>query len=195
MNLLTRREVASLIQQTPQFIGVHVKRGHLIEKHKRIDTDLKKNKLFLSKFITKEIERKEVEEKEEAPKTKKGISVGNIDYVIKQHDLKLKKLKIDKEKLDLSKKQAKLIEISEAKEIMNRSIIVLSNQYRQNSKQYILELASKYSIPDTDLAGIQKWFDDTINKSVNESNLLIKKECAIVADDYSERLNIGESKD
>ena len=191
MNLLTRREVAQLIQQTPQFVGTHVKRGHLIEKSKRIDTDLRKNKLFLSKFITKEIERKEEADVEI---TSSGKNTTGLERKIKEADLKLKKVKIQKEELDLSKKQSKLIEILEAKDIMNRAIIVLSNQYRQNSKQYILELAAKYNIPDTDLADIQKWFDDTINKSVKESSLLIKTECKIVSDSYSEKLNIGESE-
>ena len=77
---------------------------------------------------------------------------------------------------------------------MSRAIVTLSSQYRQNSKLYLMELAAKYSIPDTDIAGIQKNFDNYINKAVKESKQLIEMECKIVADGYSENLNIGESK-
>ncbi len=193
-NKLSRKEIAKLTNRTVQAVGNSVRRGHLVEVDKLIDTDLKKNKLHLSKFITKEIER--VEENEvPQPNIKKGINSGNIDYIIKQHDLKLKQVKLKKEKLDLSKKQAKLIEILEARDIFNRSIIVLSSQYRQRSKQYILDLAAKYDIPDTDLAGIQKAFDENINKAVKESKLLIKQECKVVSDNYAETLMQGESKD
>jgi len=191
MNLLTRKEIAALIKKTPQYIGVQIKRGHLIEENKRIDTDNKKNKVFLNKFITKEI----IEENEEDlnDESLNGINKSNIDYVIKQHDLKLKQVKLKKEILDFQKKESKLIEVIESKDIMQRAIIVLSNQYRQSSKQYLIELLAKYNIPEKDLAGIQKWFDETINNAIKESKDLINTECRIVSDSYSEQLEQGES--
>lgn len=194
-NNLTRKEIAKLIGKGESYVGTYVRRGHLTEKNKRIDTDLKKNKIFLSKFITKEIERK-IEQEPDFDISKIPINgkYGNLDIELKEHELELKKIKIQKEKLDLTKKQAKLIELLEAKDIMSRAIVVLSSQYRQNAKLYLLELAAKYNIPDSDLAGIQKWFDDTINKSIKESKDLIKAECRIVADGYSESLNVGESE-
>jgi len=194
-NNLTRKDIANLIGKTPQYIGVHIKRGHLIEYNKRIDTDNPKNKAFLNKFITKEVERESNESEEIEPtEKKKGINSGNIDYVLKQHDLKLKIVNIEKGRLDLDKKKGKLIEILAAQDVMQRSVVVLSYKYRQESKQFITELVAKYNIPDTDLAGIQKWFDNTINKAVKESKDLIKSECQIIASEYSNLLNVGESK-
>ena len=175
--------------------------GHLVEKNKRIDTDHPKNKAFLAKFITREVEREssksEPEEKEEAQEKEgkqKGLNSGNIDYVLKQHDLKLKIVNIEKGRLDVDKKKGKLIEIKAATDVMQRSVVVLSSQYRLESKTFITELASKYNIPNADLAGIQKKFDITINKAVSQSKNLIKKECEIIASEYSETLNRGESK-
>ena len=197
-NNLTRRDIAELIEQTPQYIGVQVKRGHLIEKNKRIDTDHPKNKAFLSKFITREVEREsnksEPPEEEGNEKKQKGLNSGNIDYVLKQHDLKLKIVNIEKGRLDIDKKKGKLIDIKAATDVMQRSVVVLSSQYRLESKNFITELASKYNIPDADLAGIQKKFDVTINKAVTQSKDLIKKECQIIADEYSQTLNVGEKK-
>lgn len=194
MNLLSRKQISELIQESPQFIRSRILAGHLIEKAKRIDTDSKINKKFLSQYMTKELEKNEPEPTRIKSNGNRKNGFSDLDIELKEHDLEIKKLKIEKEKLDLSKKQARLIELLQAKDIMNRSIIVLSNQYRQNSKLYILGLAAKYKIPDADLAGIQKWFDDTINKSVSESNGLIKKECKIVSDAYAETLNQGESE-
>jgi len=199
-NNLTRRDIAQLIGKTPQYIGVQVKRGHLVEKNKRLDTDHPKNKAFLSKFITKEVE-KEAEKQEQLnnqdsnhSETKGKLNPGNIDYVLKQHELKLKAVKIEKERLDLDKKKGKLIEIKAATEVMQRAVVVLGSKYRQESKTFITEIASKYNIPDTQLAGLQKWFDNTINKAVIESKDLIVKECEIISDEYSQSLNVGESK-
>lgn len=194
-NLLTRKEIGGLIDQSPQTIGTYIKRGKLIEKDKRIDTDHPTNKGFLNKFITKQVETEQenTESNETQRPEQKGINQGNIDYVIKQHDLKLKIIKIKKENLDYDKKKAKLIEISAASDVMQRSVVVLSSQYRQESKQFLIRLAAKYSIPDSDLAGIQKQFDETINKSVLESTDLIKAECEIIASEYSALLNVGES--
>lgn len=198
-NNLTRRDIAQLIGKTPQYIGVQVRRGHLIEKNKRIDTDHPKNKAFLSKFITKEVE-KEAEKQEQSNsentgilETKGKINPGNIDYILKQHDLKLKTVKIEKERLDLDKKKGRLIEIKAATDVMQRAVVVLGSKYRQESKTFLIELASKYNVPDTDIAGLQKWFDNTINKAVIESKDLIVKECEIIASEYSETLNRGES--
>lgn len=197
-NLLTRKEIGLLVNQSPQVIGKYIERRKLVEKNKRIDTDNSKNKAFLSKFITKEVlqaaTREESDNTEKSPKTSKGINQGNIDYVIKQHDLKLKIIKIKKENLDYDKKKAKLIEIVAASDVMQRSVVVLSSQYRQGAKQFVTLLAAKYEIPVTDLAGIQKKFDDSINKAVKESKDLIKSECEIIANEYSNLLNIGESK-
>lgn len=192
-NLLTRNQLAALIQKSPQYVGVLVNRGKLIENNKKINTDTKHNKICLSKFILKELEKVEIENSAYQPKLN-GKSYTNLDIELKEKDLEIKIIKIQKDKLDLSKKQAKLIELLEAKDIMQRAIVVLSSQYRQNSKLYILGLAAKYKIPDDSLAGIQKWFDETINKSVSESNGLIKKECKIVSDNYAETLEQGESE-
>ncbi len=192
-NLLTRNQLAALIQKSPQYVGVLVNRGKLIENNKKINTDTKHNKICLSKFILKELEKVEIENSAYQPKLK-GKSYTNLGIELKEKDLEIKIIKIQKDKLDLSKKQAKLIELLEAKDIMQRAIVVLSSQYRQNSKLYILGLAAKYKIPDDSLAGIQKWFDETINKSVSESNGLIKKECKIVSDNYAETLEQGESE-
>jgi LysM repeat protein len=198
-NNLTRKDIANLIGKSPQYIGVQINRGHLIEKNKRIDTDNAKNKAFLNKFITKEVEKESQEEIEPdntqtANDSSLKVNQGNIDYKLKKQELELKTVKTAKERLDLDKKKGKLIEIKAATDVMQRSVVVLSSQYRQNSKQFITELAAKYNIPDSDLAGIQKWFDNTINKAVAESTGLIKKECEIIASEYSESLNIGESK-
>jgi hypothetical protein len=203
-NLLTRKEIASLINKSPQYIGVQIDRGHLVEKNKRIDTDNQKNKAFLSKFITKEVIKEQEKEKQKPVdidnsdssldiiNEPKKVNQANIDFILKQHDLKLKIVNIEKGNLDLDKKKGKLIEIQAAKDIMQRSVVVLSSQYRQNSKQFIIELSAKYNIPDIDLAGIQKQFDITINKAVSESIVLIKKECEIVVSEYSQTLNVGE---
>ena len=193
-NNLTRKDIAELISQSPAYIGVMIKRGKLIEKNKRIDTDNPKNKAFLSKFITREVEKEanESDEDEKEPK-QKGINTGNIDYVLKQHDLKLKIVNIEKGRLDLDKKKGKLIEISASIDVMQRAVVVLGSQYRQEAKQFLIELTAKYNIPDTDLAGLQKWFDNTINKAVKESSELIKTECEIIASEYSDQLNVGES--
>lgn len=198
-NLLTRKEIGQLINQSPQYVGKYVSRGHLIEKNKRIDTDHPKNKAFLNKFITREVEKEAesseiIEDGKSKIETTGKVNQGNIDYKLKKKDLELKIVKIEKEHLDLDKKKGKLIEIKAATDVMQRSVVVLSSQYRQNSKQFITELSAKYNIPDSDLAGLQKWFDNTINKAVKESKDLIQKECEIIADEYSELLNVGESK-
>lgn len=202
-NNLTRKDIAELINQSPAYIGVMVRRGHLVEKNKRIDTDNVKNKAFLSKFITKQVEveaekenaeESETDIPEKKPKETGRVNQGNIDYVLKQHDLKKKIIEIEKGRLDLDKKKGKLIELVAAQDVMQRSVVVLSSQYRQESKQFIMELASKYNIPDTDLAGIQKHFDNTINKAVKESKDLIQSECEIIASEYSDTLNVGEQK-
>jgi len=197
-NNLTRKDIAQLIGKSPQYIGVQIKRGHLIEKNKRIDTDNSKNKAFLSKFITKEIiKEQEKEEKEVSQKesdTYTGINQSNIDYIVKQHDLKLKIVKIEKERLDLDKKKGKLVEIDPVSEVMQRAVVVLSNKYIQQSKLFLIELAAKYEIPEGDIASLQKAFDSKMNEAVKESRGLIISECESVANEYSQTLNVGESK-
>lgn len=212
-NLITRKQFASLIGKTPDYVGTYIRRGKIIEKNKRIDTDNSTNKAFLAKHTTKEVVR---EFKKEQNRDQKRIEseadeilcstsgsnepelpfgkIHDIDYKLKEKDLQLKIVKIAKENLDLDKKKGKLIEIEPARDIMQRAIVVLSSQYRQESKPFITELAAKYNIPDADLAGIQKRFDVTINKAVNESRSLIEKECEIVTNEYSQTLNVGESK-
>ncbi|HSH51020.1 MAG TPA: hypothetical protein VK982_04770, partial [Bacteroidales bacterium] len=108
-------------------------------------------------------------------------------------EIEFKTVKIAKERLDLDKKKGRLIEIKAATDVMQRAVVVLGSKYRQESKTFITEIASKYNIPDTQLAGLQKWFDNTINKAVIESKDLIVKECEIIASEYSETLNRGES--
>lgn len=201
-NLLTRKQIGELINQSPQTIGKYVHRGKIVERDKRIDTDHPKNKAFLNKFITKEVEREaEKEPVEDVPDMIKAqydkvgkVNAGNIDYALKKKDLELKIINIRKGNLDLDKKNGKLIDIKASIDVMQRAVVVLSSQYRQESKTFITELSAKYGIPDKDLAGLQKWFDNTINKAVAESKDLIKKECEIIADEYSETLNRGESK-
>ena len=73
-NLLSRKQVAALIGKGSSYVGTYISRWHLVEKNRKIDTDLKKNKEFLSKFITKEIERVEESETEiPPPNNRKGI--------------------------------------------------------------------------------------------------------------------------
>ena len=198
-NKLTRRDVAQLIGKTPQYIGVQVKRGKLIEKDKRIDTDNSKNKAFIAKFASRQvIPEAENEESEqvnyEEPNLFNGITPANVDYHKNLKEIELKTVKIAKERLDLDKKKGRLIEIKAATEVMQRAVVVLGSKYRQESKTFLIELASKYNVPDTDIAGLQKWFDNTINKAVIESKDLIVKECEIISDEYSQSLNVGESK-
>ena len=197
-NYYSRREIAELIEKTPQYVGMLITRGKLTEKNKKIDTDLKKNKICLSKFITKEIERKEDEEEYGEENTSssgspKNSEVRSLDIRIKQH-LKLKIVRTAKEELDLAKKQGKLIGILESKDVMQRAATTIGAQFRQMSKQYINEVAAKYNIPDSDIAGLQKNFDTFVNRAVKEAKELIEIECRAVADEFSETLNQGESK-
>jgi transcriptional regulator with XRE-family HTH domain len=202
-NKLTRKELAELIGKTPSHIGTYIKRKHLVEKNKLIDINTPKNKIFVAKFLNRDLSKHY--EKEERRENKTNGAVKEITQKkykngeseifdpVKDLDIRLKTIRVQKEELDLKKKQAKLIEIVAAKDIMQRSIIVLSNKYRQTSKQFITEIAAKYNIPDSDLAGIQKWFDETINKSVTDARKLITKECRIVANELAGSLGVGES--
>ncbi len=96
--------------------------------------------------------------------------------------------------MDLAKKQGKLIGILESKDVMQRAATTIGAQFRQMSKQYINEVAAKYNIPDSDIAGLQKNFDTFVNRAVKEAKELIEIECRAVADEFSETLNQGESK-
>lgn len=214
-NLLTRKQIADLIGQTPQYIGTYIRRKKLIEStfqgKKYIDTELRENKLFIAKFtqldalkkVVSNVQQIEVKQKNTRKKTssanetpagiKQQKALYDLDHARSEWDLKLKKVKVKKEELDLAKKAAKLIEVNSANEIMQRSVVVLSNKYRQESKQFLNILAAKYNIPDSDLSGIQKEFDDTINRSVSEARDLIKSECEIMASELAGTLGIGES--
>jgi len=203
-NYLSRKDIASLVGKSVQYIGVNVKRGKLIEKNKRIDTDNPKNKAFLSQFIARE-----VWENQQIESSKNGVSeedselletdskkptAGNIKYELDLAELRLKRARLQKERLDLDKKKGMLIEVKASVDVMQRAVVVLSSQYRQNSKNFLMELVAKYNIQDKDIAGIQKIFDNMINKAVAESKDLIRNECEIIASEYSETLNRGESK-
>lgn len=222
MALLTRKEFGALVNESPQYVGRLILYGKLIEKKKRIDTENPVNKIYLKDKIGLDIIKKKVPKPKPKVPRKKAVNPVyespelpipkkeevdnydddeteekyhryNLDLEKKQKDVELISIRIEKEKLDLTKKQAQLIEIMAAKDIMQRAVIVLSNQYRQTSKHFILQLFSKYNIPDTDLASIQKTFDETINKAVNDSEDLIKTECEIVANELAGKLGVGEA--
>ena len=176
MTLLTRKQIAELTNRTVQAVGNSIRRGHLIEVDKRISTDNPQNKRHLAKFISRSIKTDESE----------NGSISNLDKLLKEHDLQLKKVKIKKENLDYDKKQAKLINVLDAKDIMIRSIVILSNQYRNTAKQYLIEIAAEFNISDSALPEIQKRFDKTINQGVLDSKDLIKIECEIMANKFTE---------
>ena len=209
MNKLTRKEFASLMGKKPDWIRTYISRNKVVEDSNRlIDTDLDINKSFLVKWGVEKIERSGISEetvvlKKEKPKVQDiakevdrdgKINPSNIDYVIKQHDLKLKQVKIKKEALDLKKKEAKIIDLITAEEIMQRVVIILSNGYRLKSKTYINNLASKYKIPRKAIASIQKEFDESINKAVREASESIELECRAVANEMAGQFNVGERK-
>lgn len=118
-NYLKRKDIAELTGKSQQYIGVQIKRGHLIEENKRIDTDNIKNKAFLSKYLTKEIEKSENKEDQ---RSENKINQGNIDYVVRQHDLKLKAVRLKLETLDLEKKKGKVIPSEFVQEMMQRYV-------------------------------------------------------------------------
>lgn len=135
MAKLKRKDIAELANKSVQYIGVQIQRGKLIEKDKLIDTNNLTNKAFLSKYITKDLQtienknqetnNKETNNHENEKTLEQGnskVNQGNIDYIIKQYDLKLKTVKVKAENLELDKKKAKVMPIEFVKEMLQRYV-------------------------------------------------------------------------
>ena len=202
-NLKTRKEIAKIIGRIPAYVGVLINRDKkLIEENKLIDVDNRINKKYLMQFQLKDIAIEESQEKRKVKRNENGnqkeinfTNLQELDEKKKEADLELIQIKIKKENLDYLKKQGLMIEVDEAQRIMLTGGKLLTDRFRDNAKKYILNLSAKYKIPPKDMALIQKHFDsDLINKSIEEYNKLIQKECKAAAKHYSGTLLRGESK-
>jgi len=118
MALLTRKEFAKLIDKDPLYLGVYISRKKLIIENKKLDTNNIINKEFINKHSSIK-EFKESEQKQEQQTAGNEVNIGNIDYVVKQHSLKLNSIKLKKEQLEIEKKQAKVMPVDFTIEIFN----------------------------------------------------------------------------
>lgn len=127
-NLLTRKELAALVNRMPQQIGVYVKRGHLIEENKRIDTDNPVNKAWIAKNTITSLKESTNNIKPKAkPKPKQkiqipdnfefdekdimGMPVLTIDALKKKKEIKKIEIQTKKEELEYLKKKEKVLPI------------------------------------------------------------------------------------
>lgn len=111
-NLYTRKQIAVLIGKKPNYVGIYVGRGQLIEEDKRIDIDHPINKAFIAKFTAKAV-NKEYEvtgkQSEDGMESTEGVNPTNVDYIKKQHEIKKLKSEISLKNLEYKKKKAKVL--------------------------------------------------------------------------------------
>ena len=186
-NLLTRKQVAELINKTPGYVGMYIKRGKLIEENKRIDTDNSANKHFISKYITKELSKNTAEEveKNEDQDGKGKINQGNIDYIVRQHDLKLKITKLEREELEIKKKKAKVVPVDFIIEMFSgyikTNIVGINSEVDKMISELIDEFGGDY---ETKLK-YKKRLRELINSIFKNNHESISKDIIEKAKDYA----------
>lgn len=187
-NLYTRKQVAELIGKTPGYVGIYVHREQLIEENKRIDLDNITNKAFINKFLTKEVEQKS-EPDTEQNETKKGVNQGNIDYISKQHELKLKQIKLKNEEITLQKKQAQIIPVDFATDLFSiyfkGNISGLTNNIGSLIDNLVDELEGDYKMK----LAYRKKLNQSINDVILGNHDKLNEEIAEKAKEYSLNTN------
>lgn len=98
-NLYTRKQIAELIERSPQQVRGEILRGNLIEENKRIDIHHPINRAFIAKWTTKDsnIETKKEEKEYPVIKLKANPNIKELSY----SQLRDEKLIREVEKLDI----------------------------------------------------------------------------------------------
>ena len=203
------KEFGELVGMSRSTIEVNVKRYKIVKNEaKKIDSNNPINALFIEKNLQKKEDTPEVKSKvvtnkttvkkkqETTEDTAKDVTTASammqVEYATKKLNAQKIQTEIKIKELDLEKKQGLVIETNFAKELLQLVVSELSNEYRNSSKQFIIKLSATYDIPDIEIAGINKIFDDSINEAVDNAKNNIRKRTREYVQEYSKSRNIGE---
>ena len=128
-NPLTRKQIAALVGRSPQYVGSYIKRRHLVEENKKIDTDHPINKAWIAKHTTRSavengkvlVEKTVKKARVKAYNESQGMTlddsqllasaleVKTIDQLKKQKEIKRLEADTQLKELELKKKKARVL--------------------------------------------------------------------------------------
>jgi len=194
--LITRKQLAEQIGKTPLYVGVYVNRGKVIEVKKKIDTDNVINKTFIEKHKeirefrkSEKTEQSEPEQKNEHQDKSGKVNQGNIDYVVRQHDLKLKAIRINQAQIEIEKKMAKVIPVDFSTEMFNiylqSNIVGIISNGNLLIEKLIDEMKGSYELK----LKYKKAFKSLVTETIKTNHGKISDEIINKARDYALQRN------
>jgi hypothetical protein len=177
-------------------VGVYVNRGKVIEVKKKIDTDNIINKAFIEKHKeigefrkSEKAEQSEPEQKNEHSDKSGKVNQGNIDYVVRQHDLKLKAIRINQAQIELEKKMAKVIPVDFSTEMFNiylqSNIVGIISNGNLLIEKLIDEMKGSYELK----LKYKKAFKSLVTETIKTNHGKISDEIINKARDYALQRN------
>jgi hypothetical protein len=189
MVLYTRKQFGELCGKSAQQIGVAINRdGAVIEVNKKIDVQNPTNKAYLAKVtvaeVNKDIEKIHNDQKqtENIPQQSANkLDVSNIDYVLKQHQLKKIIIETNLKNLEYAKKKKKVLPLNLAATNINTFLIGTVGKVKNELDKFI-----ENNFDDNDEVlkhkkDVHSIIEETIKNNIKNAIIEMEKE----ADEYS----------
>ena len=198
-NLLTRKQIAALIGKKPNYVGIYVDRGHLIqedEKNKdgefQIDTDHPINKAYIAKFTGKSLNEQIIKEdekrsEEESPinDLKGKIKRADVDFIKKKHEIKKLQSDIQLKNLEYKKKKAKVLPLDFVIDWSGRNIRGVFGETVNFGNSIIEQICNELDADTETKLKYKKMFKQGFNEMVKDGIKKQEPEALEHAKEYS----------